>query len=445
MNNKSQDNQLWLNIRYGSAAFVLGIPTIPVFVMLPPLYADTMGLGLAATGIALFLARCFDLISDPVVGYISDNFNTRWGCKKPLIALGAIIGGTGLFFLLTPDTNISIWYLGLSATVLYLGWTLINIPYLAWGASLSEEYHGRAQVTSVREIFTILGIISAAAISGIAGGAGYTERGSLQIVAWAALGIGTVLFIFLLCSVKDPSQTRHELVKKHDIRLLIKNIITNKPFIVLIFGWFLNSLANGIPAVLFILYMKFVLDAGIIERGILTFLYFLAGVVGIPIWLYLSNAMGKHRTWCFAMILACLAFVSVPVLGEGDIIAFGIICIITGLALGADLSLPPAIQADVIEYELFRSGKDCSGSLFAIWSITTKLALAMSVVLAYPTLETLGFSPKLSNKENNLLALIVVYAIVPVGLKLGAIALVWYYPLTARKQNIIRKRLGNRF
>ena len=143
----------------------------------------------------------------------------------------------------------------------------------------------------------ILGIISAAAISGIAGGAGYTERGSLQIVAWAALGIGTVLFIFLLCAVKDPSQTRHELVKKHDIRLLIKNIITNKPFIVLIFGWFLNSLANGIPAVLFILYMKFVLDAGIIERGILTFLYFLAGVVGIPIWLYLSNAMGKHRTW----------------------------------------------------------------------------------------------------------------------------------------------------
>ena len=125
------------------------------------------------------------------------------------------------------------------------------------------------------------------------------------------------------------------------------------------------------------------------------------------------------------MILACLAFVSVPVLGEGDKIAFGIICIITGLALGADLSLPPAIQADVIEYELFRSGKDCSGSLFAIWSITTKLALAMSVVLAYPTLETLGFSPKLSNKENNLLALIVVYAIVPVGLKLGAIALVW--------------------
>ena len=439
-----KNNKSWHNIRYGSAAFVLGIPAIPLLVMLPPLYADTLGLGLTSTGIALFLARSFDVLSDPVIGYISDNLNTRWGCKKPLIGLGTILGGTGLFYLLTPDENISIWYLGLWAIVLYFGWPLINIPYLAWGASLSEDYHGRIKITSIREIFTILGIIAAVAIAAIAASLGYSERGALELVAFLVLGLGCFLFVILLFTVDDPTRKNSIPSRKQNIPCLIYSITTNKPFLLLIFGWFINSLANGIPAVLFILFMKFTLEASIAERGILTFIYFFSGVIGIPIWLLLSHFIGKHRTWCFAMFLACIAFIGVPSLGPHDIFAFSFICIITGLALGADLSLPPAIQADVIEFELFRSGTDCGGTMFSIWSLTTKLALALSVAVAFPALESLGFSPDFPKEENNLFALTIIYAAVPVGLKLLAIALIWHYPLTPKKQNVIRRFLERR-
>ncbi len=435
------NNGLWRDFRYGSAAFVLGLPTIPLFILLPALYADTLGIGLTATGVALFLARSFDLLSDPLIGYASDRWDTPWGQRKPFIAAGAILGGIGIVFLLIPGNGVTAWYLGFWAIILYFGWTLINIPYLAWGASLSNEYQGRVRITSIRESFTILGIITAAAIPALASGFGYDERGALRLIAYVAIGIGVFLFIFLLLFVPESSRKKTHKIKKSNFKLILRSINENKPFRLLLASWLLNSLANGIPTVLFILFMKHVIDASTPERGLLTFIYFFAGIIGIPFWLWLSKRISKHRAWSVAMVVACLAFLFVPLLGAGDIVIFGIICVITGLSLGADLSLPPAIQADVIEYEYFRSGRECSATLFAIWSLITKLALAISVVIAFPTIEFLGFSPNLPKEENNLFVLAIMYAVVPIAFKIGAILLVWCYPLTAKKQEIIRRRL----
>ena len=435
------NNGLWRDFRYGSAAFVLGLPTIPLFILLPALYADTLGIGLTATGVALFLARSFDVLSDPLIGYASDRWDTPWGQRKPFIAAGAILGGIGIVFLLNPGNGVTAWYLGFWAIILYFGWTLINIPYLAWGASLSNEYQGRVRITSIRESFTILGIITAAAIPALASGFGYDERGALRLIAYVAIGIGVFLFAFLLLFVPEPSRIKAHKIKKSNFKLILRSINENKPFRLLLASWLLNSLANGIPTVLFILFMKHVIDASTPERGLLTFIYFFAGIIGIPFWLWLSKRISKHRAWSVAMVAACLAFLFVPLLGAGDIVIFGIICVITGLSLGADLSLPPAIQADVIEYEYFRSGRECSGTLFAIWSLITKLALAISVVIAFPTIEFLGFSPNLPKEENNLFILAMMYAVVPIAFKIGAILLVWWYPLTSKKQKIIRRRL----
>jgi len=209
-------------------------------------------------------------------------------------------------------------------------------------------------------------------------------------------------------------------------------------------GWFVNGLANGLPSVLFPLYLQYGLEADPIERGALILAYFIAGVAAIPFWVYLSGRIGKHRTWCFAMGLACAAFVWVPFLQPGDIALFAVICVVTGVALGADLALPPAMQADVIDLDTLRTGEPRAGLFFALWGMATKLALALAVGIAFPALAAFGFVPGEVNDPAAILALAVIYAGVPTVLKVCAVAMIWNHPLTERRQDIIRRRLAQR-
>jgi len=83
-------------IAYSLSAFVVALPTIPVFIHLPTLYGVTLGLGLAATGYALLIARIFDTVTDPLIGWLSDRFGWKGNRRKPWIAAGAVIAGIGL-------------------------------------------------------------------------------------------------------------------------------------------------------------------------------------------------------------------------------------------------------------------------------------------------------------------------------------------------------------
>jgi Na+/melibiose symporter-like transporter len=433
----------WRNISYGAPAFALGMPTLPLLIYLPAIYAEQIGLGLTVTGVAIFIARLFDIITDPIIGILSDKTDgyipKKWGRRKPLILLGGILGVVGTIFLLNPETGASAFYLTIWTTVLYLGWTMISIPYLAWGADLSDNYDERTNITSVREFFMLAGIMLAGAIPALASTNGYDEQQSMSLIGWVMIGFGLVLFCVLLFGVKETTIPKFH--KKEKPLSAIKGIFGNRSFRLLVVVWTINGIANGIPAALFILYLKYALKADELERGLLTFAYFLAAVLGIPLWLKLSKNFDKHKVWIMAMGLACLAFSCVPWLKSGDTFAFLVITIITGMTLGADMILPPSMQADVAEYELLRTGHDRTGLLFSFWSMATKLALALSILIAFPLLEIYGFSVNGGENTNNIRALSVIYSIVPVVLKLLSILIIWHHPLTEKKQSVIKRQL----
>ncbi len=430
------------DIRYGVAAFALGMPTIPLLIHLPPVYAEDLGLGLTVTGAALFTARLLDVITDPIIGAVSDRLKGPFGRRKPLIALGAIVGAAGVLLLLNPLEDPGALYLSVWTSVLYLGWTLINIPYLAWGADLHTVYDKRARLTGVRESFMLVGILVAGVIPAAAAATGAGSISALAITGWGIVVAGAVVFPLLLLTVAEPAPRPLQGRDPHLPSIRDQN--SNGPFNRLLLGWFVNSLANGIPSVLFILFMKHVIGANEITQGLFTLLYFLAGIVGMPLWIWLSRRHSKHRIWCVAMVLASTAFATVPALEAGDILLFGIIVLLTGFCLGADLALPPAMQADVAEYEYFRKGRDRTGIMFAAWSMSTKLALAASVGIALPMLDWLGTPEQGSTEKYDSMTLALIYAGLPVVLKISVTLLIWGYALNKAKLAIIPRRLGTR-
>ncbi len=423
---------------YALPGFALAMPTIPAYVYLPTLYAGAIGL--TATGTLLLAARIVDVVSDPLAGYVSDRFRATWGRRKPWILGGSVLAAAALVRLFDPPADAGGPYLLIWAAVLFVGWTFVAIPYFAWGAELSRDYHERTLLTGGREGAMLLGILAAGAVPVGAAAYGVSERDALTLVSWMAIGLGAPAVALLLWRVPDVPAAAADPQPARPGRAL-RAMFDNRPFVRLIAAWFVNGLANGFPAVLFPLYLEHGLEASEEQRGILIFTYFLCGVLAIPVWLRLSRRLGKHRAWCVAMALACAAFVWVPWIPAGHIAAFFLVCVVTGMALGADLALPPAMQADVVDLDSLRSGRRRAGMFFALWSMTTKLALACAVGLAFPLVDAAGLDPAGGNPPEVVFVLAVIYALVPVVLKAGAVVLVWHHPITLRRQQIIRRRL----
>lgn len=450
----------WTLLIYAAPAFALAMPTIPAYVYLPTLYAETLGLGLSAVGAVLLIARGLDVVTDPLIGMASDRIHWRWGRRKPWIVAGAIIAAVAVVRLFEPPADVGPLYLLIWAIALYFGWTLVAVPYTAWGAELSSGYHERARITGAREAATILGVVAAGGLPSLIAYFGGTQGGGLAAVAWLAIIAGAPAIGLLVWRVSDTgarSSTSRRGAATTAARPTaatprtslywrgLVEIAANRPFVRLLSGWFVNGLANGLPSVLFPLYLRHALGAGPAASGALIMAYFVAGIAAIPAWLALSRRYGKHRVWCWAMIMACAAFVWVPFLQTGQIAAFFVVCVITGMALGADLALPPAMQADVIDLDTLRTRRKRAGLFFAMWSMSTKLALALAVGVAFPTLAALGFVAGGENDRGTVFWLAVIYAWVPSVLKLCAIAIIWNHPMSARRQQIIRRRLDARY
>lgn len=429
-------------LAYALPALPLAVLTLPLYVVVPQFYSQGLGIPLAAVGYALLLVRVIDAISDPIVGYLADRTRSRFGRRKIWFLVCVPPTAFAGVMVFMPASSASATYLFLWGTALSLAWTGCLVPYNAWGAELSQSYAGRNRVAAFRETFVVTGTliaILATAIIPLAGFGGDREILTL-FAAMVALGLplAAVVTAIGVGEPVDRSTRRTSLVEG------LGFMASNKPFLRLVSAFFLNGLSNGLPATLFMFYAADRLAAPD-WRGPLLLLYFLVGILGVPLWLWLASRYGKHRPWCVAMLIACSAFGVAAFLGPGDAPIFAVICIVTGFALGADLVLPASLQADVIDVDTARSGEQRSGLYLAVWGLATKLALALAVGIAFPILAASGYDPSADLREPGGLAMLAfLYAGLPVLLKLAAIALMWRFPLDAVEQETLRKSIAAR-
>jgi len=157
-------NQRTIDLRtlvaYGSLGFPIAILGYPMTLFLHPYYAGELGLGLAAISTVLLLSRLTDFITDPLMGWISDRTQTRFGRRRPFLVLGLPVMLLGIYKLFMPEPPVDIWYMLIWNMVVYLGWTIMVLPYGAWGAELSDNYMDRARITAARQVWTIAGLFS---------------------------------------------------------------------------------------------------------------------------------------------------------------------------------------------------------------------------------------------------------------------------------------------
>jgi len=424
---------------YAAPAMPLGMLGLPLLVYLPDFWAGTMGMHLATVGLVLGLVRALDVFVDPTIGRLSDTSRSKFGRRKPFIAAAipvAVIGAIGLFF---PPAHAGVAWLFVFYALVTWGWTMLSIPFWAWGAELSDSYTERQRITSFREGGTILGILIAA-VAPVALGITSTAGGAqLLVVMTIALATPSVLLALFL--VPDPLPR----VAEKPVQLIeaIKVAAANGPFRKLILTWLLNGLANGLPATLFLLVCsQFLHDDKV--HGPLLLVYFAAGVLAVPLWLRVAARTAKHRAWIISLLVTAFAFIFVPAVPHVGIWFFALISLFTGSGLGADFTIPPAIQADVIDLDELRSGERRAGLFFAASTMAQKAGNFLAVGLAFPLLQLAGFSTKGGNGGFQIAALLVMYCIVPSLLKALCALILRGFPLDQTEQTRLRAEIAAR-
>lgn len=401
-------------LAYGLFGLPLAMLALPVYVLVPQLYANRFGLSLSVIGSMLLVARVLDACIDPALGLWIDRAKSARGYAGfVLLSLPLLIAGYLALFHPPPmAAALLLWWFGGSLMLVYGGFSLATIAHNSWGASLTQERGERARLTAMREGWALVGVILAAAVPFVAG------LGALSVLFVCAVTLAAWVLLRMA-----PRPEPVPVVHLDWWALLVP--FRNRAFRWLLAVFAANGIAAAIPATLFLFFATDRLQLGQFS-GLFLVLYFVAAACALPLWVALAARIGEASAWRASMLLAVAAFVWVVQLDAGAMAAFAAICIISGAALGADLALPPALLAGVIGAAGHSGQRE--GAYFGAWSWMTKMNLALAAGIALPLLELLGYTPGSTNTTGTQ-ALGIAYAWVPCGLKCLAALLLWRAPL----------------
>ncbi len=401
-------------------------------IMLPAFFAEVHGFEIAVIGILIFLSKLIDVFTDPLVGWLNDkNFFPR----KVYLLIGGILSGLALTQLfLKQDIDQEIFLL-IWLSILYLGWTMFQIPYLSIGYDLEKNYFLRTKLSATREFFILLGLFCSLGIPMLFS---ISNEKLLENIVLIASFFGLIGLIFFCSLIPENRRTNEKKIKFNKV---IKNLKKNIYFSKIFFALVVNNLANVFPMVLFAFFVTYVLGGDDSNRQKTLFFYFLFALIGVPFWTIISKKYGKKEVWSISLFLSAIFFFLVFFLENGNFLFFIIISCITGFCLGADLIIPPSIQADITDWHRHKFGEDISGVLFSIITFLNKFAFAVVSIFVFGIMGVLDFDTDGEINSNVRLFIITSYALAPIFLKLLAAYLLINFKLKENELQKIQKKI----
>ena len=395
---------------YSLLAVPLMMTALPLNILLPDFYTANTALSLQAIGLILLATRLVDAVADPLLGTWVDVQKSRGSYLRPiLLATPVLAAAFYLIFRPLPSLGAGeqATWLFFTLAAAYLGYSLATVAYQSWGAELAHDDAGRARITGAREGAGLIGVLAGGTLPQLAG---YGVSMAV-LVALLALGLAALTW-----RAPRPPQARPLPPGNPYLAFVVPLATGNTRWLLGIFA--LNALAPSITATVFLFFVSDRLGLKDYAPAFLA-VYFLAGAASMPLWTRLARRYSLHTLWLAGMVAAVAAFVWAYWLPAGALGGFAAICLLSGLAFGADLALPPALLARVIDANGHNGQRE--GAYFGLWNFVNKLVLAVAGALALTILEGLGYS-RGAQDPAALDALAVTYAVVPCLLKLVAAA-----------------------
>lgn len=387
-------------------ASLLAAAGLPIYIHAPKYYVDVYGVSLAALGAVLFGLRLLDVVQDPLLGRLAARLRQYRAASVGLAVLVMAAGMIGLFAITPPVAPL--WWFALMLTLVFSAFSYLTICFYAQGVATAAHLPGQGHVRLARwrETGALIGICAASVAPMVLGG-----------YAVFALGFAVLAVLALLAMAGQWQAT--EVRGAGGFAPVLRDPVARRLLAVALF----NAAPVAVSSTLFLFFVESRLQAQGWE-GPLLLLFFLAAAVAAPLWGKLAEVHGVKRVLLAGMVLSVAAFAGAVLLGAGDLWLFGLICLASGAALGADMTLLPALFAA-------RMARVAPGAAegFGLWSFVSKFTLAMAALALLPLLEAGGFVAGTENDTEALHLLSLLYGGLPCLLKLIAIALLVRVPI----------------
>lgn len=440
------DTRLPLSLALAFAATSLPIQAMLVAaaVHLPAYFAANIGVELTVVAAAFAMVRLIDVPIEPALGIAMDRTRTRWGRYRIWTVAGAPLLMAGLFMLLRADRDMGTADLTAWLLVMYLGSSVLMLSHQAWAATLAKSYDDRARLFGVMVAVGVAGAVMVLLIPIVMDRLGHDEAAGVRAMIWYLIVLTPLAVAVVVW--RTPETLAPE---AHGQRFRLRDyveLVTDPNMARILLADLALSLGPGWMAALYLFYSRDRMEFTAGEANILLAIYILSGVAGAPVLAWLATKISKHRTVMVTAVCYSLLLVSLAFLPKGNVLASLPTLFFTGFMASGFNVLTRAMTADVADEMRLKQGKERSGLLYALTTLTTKLASGVSIFLTFNVLNEVGYDPKLGqgNTPEALDALLLAFLVGPILFVMVGAACLVGYRLTADRAADVRRQLDAR-
>ena len=421
-------------------AFMLHTPALS---MLPALYAKHASIDLVVIGIILVATRALDAITDPLIGILSDRTKTKIGSRKPWMIAGMLLCCLGAWFWFRPGPETGWVYFLLWSVVVYVGWTLFEIPHAAWLSELTHDYAERARLASFRSAASFCGWALFLSLPFLP--IFPTTEMTPEVTAMASWVVLVIFPAFLLVAIFRVPAGVPELCEQPALRETLSAALCNRPFWIYAAAVLTSGVAAGMVGGLYFFYLDAYL--GILDK--IAHIGLVSAVISIlaaRLWSPVIVRIGKHRVMFLGSAINVLVLAGMGLTPPGEW-AFPVVLglfSMSSVVYAGSMVAQYSIVADISDFDTLKSRKNHAGSYYALSAFLVKLGIALGGGLGFVIVGLFGFEPAAENDTLAMTGFFLSFIIIPMGLYAIAAGFAWAFPLNRHRHNIIRKRLDER-
>jgi glycoside/pentoside/hexuronide:cation symporter, GPH family len=450
----------WTKLAYGAGdtgpAMTANVLAIYLLVFL----TNVAGMDAGLAGLTLGVGKIWDAVNDPMVGVLSDRSQHRWVRRLPWLFWGAIpFGITFLMQWVVPFPN-QWWLFGfyVVASVLFNSfYTVVNLPYTAMTAELTQDYDERTSLSSFRFMFSIGGSIVSLLIALLifkVVGKDAPARFLVLAIVIAVISVATLYWCVLGTKRRVLAMERRRLASPVELELPLRQqvaiALSNRPFLFVIglylCSWF--AVQNTVAFIPFFAKNYMGLDDNAYTTVLIAVQ--VTAFLMLGVWRSLAARVGKATVYIMGNALWMIAEIGLFMLKPGQTGLLYALGIVIGMGVSTAYLIPWSMIPDVIELDELKTGQRREGVFYSFMVLLQKLVLAAALAIVGQTLQAAGFLSQMAGQPEPVQPPAALDAIrwmvgpLPALVLAIGIALAYFYPITKEKHAAVLLQLAER-